>query len=288
MVEYPYFAEKNELHAWLVKNKDKLVAQKKSQMKHADGIVFHNLYRRDQKTGEFKATSILDPEKVDEIKVRAVINTTNIMDSHLDVHIPGLWKKSLSENKALMHLMEHKMGFAYILAEDENLKVYTEKFTWKDLGYPKFEGETEALVFDSTLRKSDYIYSTQQEGFKLYARGRVKQHSVGMQYVKIVLAINNEDYGAEYEAWEKYFPMIVNQQFAEDTGFFWAIKEAKAIEGSAVPRGSNYATPTLDNNMKDTPEPTSGHSGKTEETEPPQSTPVIDYKFLKERLTLNF
>lgn len=284
MVEYPYFAEKKDLFEWLVKNRDKCIAQKKAEMKKADGVLFTNLFNKDPKTGTIKANTPIDPMKVDEIQTRSVINTTNLMDSHMDVHLPGLWKKSLSENKSLMHLLEHKMGFGYILAEDDDLKAYTQTFTWKELGY-SFEGETEALVFDSTLRKQNYIYETQLEGFKLYARARVKQHSVGMHYVKMVLAINNEDYGAEYEAWEKYFPIIANKPFAEQTGFFWGVKEAKAIEGSAVPRGSNYATPTLDNNMKEI-EP-GDHSTKEDE-EPLKSTRSIDYKSLKELLTTTF
>ena len=59
------------------------------------------------------------------------------------------------------------------------------------------------------------------------------------------MCIDNADYGAEYEAWEKYIEYAVNPELAENRGYFWAVTEAKAIEGSAVPLGSNWLTPTL-------------------------------------------
>ena len=39
-------------------------------------------------------------------------------------------------------------------------------------------------------------------------------------------------------------------QEAKDRGWFYAITEAKLVEGSAVVMGSNIVTPTLENNMK--------------------------------------
>lgn len=276
-IEYPHFDERKALYDWLVKNKHTLLAQKKSIFKKADAVPFCTSTSLGKVGHTQKANTPIDPGKLDEIKVKAVINTTNLMDSHLDVHVPGLWKKSLQENKWMLHLQEHNMAFDHIISEDEDLKAYTETYTWKELGYSQFKGDTEALVFDSVVKKerNDFMFTQ-------YAKARVKNHSVGMQYVKIVLAINNEDYGAEFEAWEKYFPIVANKDFAEDTGFFWAVKEAKAIEGSAVVRGSNWATPTLENNMKDI-EP-GDHSTKEDE-EPLVSTPkVIDYSYLKTKI----
>lgn len=268
----PYFAERKELFKFLLENKDILIAQKKAVLKHADGISFNNVFFS-EKQNAYKANR---PIGIDfsEIKVRAIINTTNIMDSHADVHLPGLWKKSLSENRLIMHLQEHKMQFDKIISDGNDLKAYTKSYTWEDLGF-KFEGETEALVFDSTVKKDRNKYMHEQ-----YGNGHVKNHSVGMRYVKLVLCINEPDdsaYGAEFEAWEKYFPMIVNAEEAEEKGYFWAIKEAKVIEGSAVPLGSNYATPTLDNNLKSEP---GNHS---ENNEPAKAT--LPYNYLIQNLT---
>ena len=80
--------------------------------------------------------------------------------------------------------------------------------------------------------------------FDKYKQGKVKNHSVGMQYVSIKMAINDERYTEEKATWDKYIEMIANKSDAEAQGYFWAVTEAKVIEGSAVIRGSNYATPT--------------------------------------------
>ena len=106
--------------------------------------------------------------------------------------------------------------------------------------------------------------------FKQYKQGRVKQHSVGMQYVKVAMAVNDKGFAEEYKTWNKYIDQIANREQAEQQGYFFAVTEAKVIEGSAVKRGSNWVTPTLDNNMKSepeqsTPEPPEGTHKKTSE-----------------------
>jgi len=147
----------------------------------------------------------------------------------------------------IMHLRQHNMDFEYIIANGKDLKVYTQQFSWMQLGYP-YQGFTQALVFESVVRKARNKYM-----FEQYAAGYVENHSAGMQYVTMVLCVDEPDdeyYGAEYEAWEKYFPLVANADAAKESGYFWAIKEAKIIEGSAVPIGSNWITPTLENNME--------------------------------------
>ena len=141
-----------------------------------------------------------------------------------------------------MHLQEHDMVFDKIIADGADLKAYTKNYTWKDLGY-SYKGKTEALIFDSTVReeRNDFMYDQ-------YAKGYVKNHSVYMMYVKMVMCINEPEdlsFGAEYEAWQKYFSEIANKEIADEKGYFWSILEAKVIEGSAVPIGANTITPTL-------------------------------------------
>jgi hypothetical protein len=260
MIEIPAFDTKKELFDFFVKNKERLIAQKKSVMKHAD--CFSCVTPK-----ELIVSKSISTDKED-ITVKVVINTTNLMDSHSDVHLPGLWSKSLQENKMIMHLQEHNMSFDKIIADSDELKAYTKSYTWKELGY-SFSGKTEALIFDSNIKKERNPFM-----FKQYAFGYVKNHSVGMYYVKLILAINDEDYGAEYEAWEKYYPEIANKERADELGLFWAIREAKIVEGSAVPLGSNWATPTLDIKCQ----PPDGT-----DDEPPDGTRKIDInKLIKE------
>ena len=238
-LEIPDFNTKKELFKYLVENKDKLIAQKKGIYKEADGYFFSPMPGAN-KAGVGKAIKSAVDINIDTLEVKAIINTTNWMDSHYDVHLPKIWNKSLKENHMVMHVQEHKMHmFDKIISEGEDLNASVKTYSWKELGFD-FEGKTEALQFDSVVRKSRNEYM-----FNQYNNGYVKNHSVGMRYVSLVMCVNDDEYGAEFEAWEKYFPMVVNKEFAEEKGFFWAVKEAKVIEGSAVPLGSNIVTPTV-------------------------------------------
>jgi hypothetical protein len=144
-----------------------------------------------------------------------------------------------------MHLQEHQMKFDSIISDGKDLKASAETKTWKELGY-KFDGNTQALIFDSTVKRERNKFMHTQ-----YAEGRVKNHSVGMRYVKLSLAINDEEAGSSFDTWEKYIDQVANKEQAIENGYFWAVKEAKIIEGSAVPIGSNQFTPTLENNEPD-------------------------------------
>ena len=238
MIQIPDFAKKEDLFSWLKANKSMLIAAKKSQLKRADAVSF--LMVAESGT-EIITKAEARPELLDmgEFPVKVVINTTNIFDSHRDVHIPGLWKKSLSEKKDNYLIQEHEMSFENIISD--RVKAYTKTLSFAELGF-SFAGITEALIFDAIVELERNEYMAEQ-----YAKGRVKNHSVGMQYVKLELAVNSESrYDAEEKAvWDKYIDQIANREAAEEVGYFWAVTEAKLIEGSAVVMGSNFVTPTL-------------------------------------------
>ena len=267
-MDIPTFDTKKELFDFLITNKDKIIASKKAVIKHGASVPFDLVMPG--KAQAVKSIAKAD-NLVEEVAVKAIINTTNILDSHGDVHLPGIWNKSLKENRYVMHLQEHEMKFDHIISEVEDLKVSAKKYTWKELGF-NFEGETEALVFDSVVKRSN-----NQLMFDRYKNKKVKNHSVGMQYVKLMLAINSDDYPTEKEIWDKYYPEIANKEAADAAGFFWAVKEARLIEGSAVPIGSNYATPTLEPDDS-TP--------KNNQIEPPTGTQQIDLVKLSKLLKL--
>lgn len=264
----PNFDSKAERIEFLVENKKSLIAQKRAEIKHADSL---SAMYYDIKEDTIKANNSFVPNG-DEIKVKVVINTTNLMDSHDDVHIKGIWGKSVKENKMIMHLQEHKMAFDSIISDGKDLKAFTKTFSWKELGY-KYEGETQALIFDSTVKKERNEFM-----FNQYSKGFVNNHSVGMQYVQLELAANDDRYEDEFKVWNKYIDTIANKELAEEKGYFWAVREAKVIEGSAVPIGSNTATPTLDNNMK-------GEPSKDTHNEPQKSTHEgINFDYLLEHI----
>lgn len=90
-------------------------------------------------------TPVLSMEVIDEntIKVKCAISPSNILDSHKDVHIPGLWKKSLNESKYDLLLQEHEMDFDKVITDSisGDLKVYTQMISVKELK-SKFEAVT--------------------------------------------------------------------------------------------------------------------------------------------------
>lgn len=242
-LEIPHFDKDKELFDFLVQNKSVLESQKKSSLKEADVIGYKQLYTKgDVATDKAQANS----EDKTEITVKAIINTTNILDSHGDVHIKGLWNKSLRENKRILHVQEHKSNeFDKIISSGEDLKASVKTFTWKQLGFDG-EGSSQALVFDSVVKESRNKYM-----FDQYSKGYVDNHSVGMRYVKIDMAINDKDYVEEKAIWDKYYEQIVNKADADSQKYFWVVTEAKVVEGSAVPLGSNPITPTM--NIKSEP-----------------------------------
>jgi hypothetical protein len=209
--------------------KKSVLALKKAQVKHSDpvsGVVAQS------------GNTTIKADGQDVMTVKVVINTTDVMDSHSDVHLPGIWNKSLSDRKSFMLLKEHKLSFENIISD--TAKAEAAQIGWKQLGIEN-DGVTEALVFTAEIDKDRNPYM-----FKQYANGHVKNHSVGMQYVKIDLAINDESLEHEYGLWTKYIDQILNKEEVIEQGYFFPVFEAKILEGSAVPIGSNWITPTLE------------------------------------------
>lgn len=218
---------------YLVQNKQRLIKLKKASLKTADVIELSPV-----KSGA--ATKQDGNQDTETTLFRSIVgNTYNWMDSHDDVHVKGCFTKSIKETgEQVLHLHDH---VHQLTAEvGDNLKTYEAEMAWKDLGVER-SGVTTALMMDTAIQK-DY----NDKIFSKYESGRIQQHSVGMQYVKIELAINDAEEKEEFEVWNKYIDRIANREKAEDRGYFWAVTEAKLIEVSCVIRGSNEITPTLE------------------------------------------
>jgi len=180
-----------------------------------------------------------DDEEKGTVKRTIIANTYNWMDSHSDVHLSGVFSKSISERGSkIPHLIDH--DFKTVSKVGKILKSYESQISWRELGQGK-TGMTEALFIESEIKRSwnERIYND-------YKNNEIDQHSVAMQYVKVALAINDEDeYPKEYQVWAEHIGKVGNRAQAEAQGFFFAVSEAKLIEVSAVLLGSNELTPTL-------------------------------------------
>lgn len=233
-----------DLFDYLVKNEALIFHAKKSVTKEADGFFTSPLFVDDKGNIVTKAEPMEDMQpEGDRLRVVPVINTTNWYDSHGDVHIPGLWKKSLSDNKrnGFYLLNTHGRRFEDVIADQ--CAGMTKNMSWRELGL-EISGNTEALIFNGIIEKDRNEYMYEQ-----YLKKRVKKHSVGMQYVKMVTCIDDDDYPVQKENWDKYIEMVANREEAEESGYFWAVLEAKIMEGSAVLFGSNTVTPTLETSL---------------------------------------
>jgi hypothetical protein len=260
-IDLSRYKSREDRFKFMAENHDILIAEKKFEMKKADAVCF--LTRTIGLDGEVvKATAgnINDLLAKDTLTVEVVINTAGYMDSCSDVHIAGLWKKTLRENKNLLHLQEHVSQFDHVISD--HVKGFTQEMSWRELGY-NADGNTEALIFRSEIDKARNPFM-----FNQYARGFVKNHSVGMRYVKLFMCLDSEDSDlSQYkENWDKYIDSVVNRKEAEDQGYFWAVTEAKAFEGSSVVMGANSVTPTI--SVKQEP----SQDTQNTNTEPPEGT----------------
>lgn len=266
------FATKEELFKELILNEKTIIAQKKGINKEADSVSYY--VEVDNDKGDVVKASSTTSQLVEAGKMRAklVINTTGIYDSHGDVHIKGLWNKSLKEQRSLLLLQEHQMKFDKIITD--NVSASAKTMSWKTLGFD-YEGSTQALVFDAEIVSDRNAFM-----FEQYAKGYVKEHSVGMRYVKIEMGINSEEnWASNYkETWDKYYDEVVNKDDVNANGYFWAVTEAKIVEGSAVVKGSNFATPTISVEAVKNDTSTKTEAGTTPLQEPKKKRIFINAK----------
>jgi len=241
---------RKELFAHLKANETKLIQEKTLKVKFADGCVASPeiLQRVAAKESGTKSTGTESEEPViepDTLLVKVVANTANWMDSHDDVLTADAYKESVfKRGTSIPHILDHKHSVTSFVGDVQ--KVYTEQLNLKDLGLSQ-EGSTTALIFE-TLIKKDY----NEDVYKFYANGKINQHSIGLMYQELRLALDSSDAEdvAYKEVWDKYYPDIINKEQADKYGMFWAVTKVDILENSAVLFGANELTPTLELSSK--------------------------------------
>lgn len=173
----------------------------------------------------------------DIILVKTVINSTNIIDSHLDLHMADVWNKTVTDNPFTYHLKQHEAKFESVISS--KTKNYNEGSNFNELGLD--------IDFKTTVNINEFILPKKKMPymFDSYIGGEVKQHSVGMLYVNIDMAYYDEDSEKQMNFFNEMKEKAVNPEVADEFGYFWVVYEAKKREGSAVVFGSNSVTPTL-------------------------------------------
>ena len=215
----------------ILKNKEEVIAIKKATLKHSDSVC--TLPIKD--VTETIKLALNDEEE--SLFKRVIANTYYWLDSHGDVHVKGCFTKSIKENK-IFHFDNHNHSFSSKVGNVKSVKEVP--FNWSDLGIEK-EGKTICLIGESELIED---YNCQV--FDAYKNNEITQHSVGMIYVKLDLAVNNPTEVEAYKYWNEIYPLLGNQEEADKKGYFWIVREAKLKEYSCVLwNGSNELTPTL-------------------------------------------
>lgn len=230
------FDTKKEMFRALKERKEEIIGLKKAATKFTDPVSYR-----------FKATNAEKAENESNVKVGdtiyAIINTTNYLDSHGDVHIPGIWDVSVKDQRnKLYYIINHDLEIGKVIAYPRDVEAMVKTMEWSELGLP-YTGVTQALIFAAKL--------TDKSNRDFLAAAMDKedlQNSVRMRYIKFTICIddNDSEFAVERANFYKYLPDIANKEDVMEAGYFWAIEQA-AIEkeGSAVLFGSNDATPIL-------------------------------------------
>jgi hypothetical protein len=223
----------------IVKNKKDMIAMKMMAVKHSDPSI--NIPLKD-------FTNINKEVVINGFEgfCKAVANTYYWLDSHGDVHVKGCFTNTIKMNKEkIYHLDCHNSSNGFRSKVGNVKDVIEMPLPWSAFGVDK-EGDTISVIGVSEL-----IEEYNKQVYDAYKNGEVNQHSVGMIYVNIALAINDEKYPEEYKEWLSVYPLLGNPDKADKEGYFWVVKEAKLKEYSCLLwDGSNSLTPTSKDDTK--------------------------------------
>lgn len=246
------YSTKEEMFKELIDNKSKIISLKTSTIKNSEGVHLKTIengevLREIQANGrDEQSKADADSNGFDAGFIYPVINTTNIMDSHKDVHFDGIWDKSVVEQQGkIFYAINHELKIGSIIAYPEDVEAFTKIMTFKELGYD-VEGSTQALIYK--IKKEVLTTYANEDARKTIEAKLPAQNSVRMQYVKMELGVNSEnpDYKGEKAFYDKHIKSISNRDEVAIDGYFFGVAEAKIYkEGSLVLFGSNSVTPVL-------------------------------------------
>jgi hypothetical protein len=253
----------------VIKSKDELIAIKKTAIKYTDKVFNFPLKIEND---EVVKVTISEGEDTEESTTQKVIaNTYYWLDSHGDVHVKNCFKESIklhkeSKTPKIFHFDNHEHRFG---AKVGNVIDVKEQFVkWRDLGIDK-EGRTICLIGETELIED---YNCQV--YDAYKKGEIDQHSVGMYYIDIQLAVNNPSEVEAYKLWNEIYPSLGNQDKADSQGYFWVVKQAKLKEYSCVLwNGSNELTPSIKNENENEDIEQSDDTQKEEQSD---DTPITE------------
>lgn len=231
------FVDKKELFRALKANKAEILAQKRADIiKTCDKDI--------SVKGRFldaeKLSETIKEFDTDDNYYYLAVNSTRILDSHNDLHLDGIWNKTVREQQGKNYLvLDHEVKVLNTVVRKEHIEMFTATVPFSVIG-KSYGGDTEILVykFPKEKLKNDFVKEWLDSGDAIEA-------SVRMQYVKISLAMDSDskDDIEEKKEYDKYIDLIANKGDYDKIDYFFPIYEAKNItESSLVPFGSNSST----------------------------------------------
>lgn len=231
------FATRKELIHFLLANKQFEITRRKGVVKYSDPNT--NLLEFSGKVSKANKGVIFSNDEDKGVLERSLlVNTYLWKDSHWDVHLPGTFTRSIAAKGANIYpINQHNFDLDNIIGN--TLGITEEPFSWKELGIDH-PGETIGVVANAEIKRDRNAARYQD-----YLNNAINQHSVGMIYLQVAMAVDDKDYPLEYELYTEWIDKLGNQADVEEDGCFFAIMEAKLMEYSCVIAGSNILTPVL-------------------------------------------
>lgn len=251
MIKSHYFPDKTystkeELFADLKDNLELIIDKKRTEV--------YESYKKGQSTN-LKPIDVskFDLEqqkalKLDDNYFYFVFNTTRILDSHEDVHIDGLWKKTIQEKQFKNYVVtDHELEVLNTVVRKEYVEIFTAKIPFSLIG-KSYNGNTEALIYK--FPKDKVQIPIVKEWLE---SGDALEGSVRMKYIKYVFCIDsNNPEDEEFKSnYNKYIDYIANKEDFEYIPYFFAVLEASnERESSVLIDASNKATGKLKENTQ--------------------------------------
>jgi len=243
------FRTQKELFFYLIDENELVISQKKSIVKRAEGGL-SACFVTDQANEVFvnKAQKpIYENDKEAGILKRTILaNTYWWMDTHSDVH---LGRGEESENAIFSESIKGRTNKIFPIDQHnfsldgrmgKTLDIYEAPVSWRSLGVGK-TGMSEGLFAVAQIEQKKNAAR-----YEDYLNDEIDQHSVGMRYIDVQTAVNDEkNFPKEAATYKKYIHKVGNRAAAEKQGFFFAVGKGHVGEYSAVISGSNELTPTI-------------------------------------------
>jgi len=131
-----------------------------------------------------KFTDQLKGIKIDDNFYYIAVNSTKVLDSHEDLHLDGIWKKTIKEQQGKNYLVtDHDLEIKSVVVRKEHIEMFTAKVPFSLIGKP-YEGDTEVLIYK--VPKNQVKCETVKDWLN---SGDSIEGSVRMQYVKFSLCL---------------------------------------------------------------------------------------------------